>query len=425
LLIPLTHIPLNTHSKIDVHALSTILEGISRTEERPFALEHSDFEPLQTEEEVIIGQAISQELGIEVVDINRNEGFAQLGGDSVKAMSVVAILHRMAKHVSIQQIMLSQSLKDLASLLAPLEEPQGHQVIPALYSMISTERRSKLRRQASQTCGIVEEAIKDIFPCSALQEGFLAVSSRDVYANSARYVFKLGPSMNVEKLSAAWETTVSTISTLQTRFFMSAPEGLLQTIVSPDVAVPRYLNVNYYLESDKAQPFELGDPMFRACIAIEQSGNEELRYFILTIHHAIIDLSTLRLIVETFRAAYQNQPLPSTLLFTIALPELRETTDIVSNRISWKAEPKHSPTPLWPRPMPISSLTSGTKWSRCSRLLSVPRPLHSNKTLLTYVQAAWVLLLSAFEGQDDIIYGIVVSGRESRRCDASESLVLC
>jgi fusarinine C synthase len=42
----------------------------------------------------------------------------------------------------------------------------------------------------------------------------------------------------------------------------------------------------------------------------------------------------------------------------------------------------------------------------------------SNKTLPTFIIAAWALLLSTYEGSDDIIFGTVTSGRESQRSDA-------
>lgn len=43
-----------------------------------------------------------------------------------------------------------------------------------------------------------------------------------------------------------------------------------------------------------------------------------------------------------------------------------------------------------------------------------------NKTFPAYIEAAWAFLLSAYEGNDDVIFDIVTSGSESDRCDASE-----
>ncbi|KAI1432075.1 acetyl-CoA synthetase-like protein [Xylaria sp. CBS 124048] len=422
LFIPVTQIPLNAHSKVDVAKLSSILTSLSKSEEGLFTLYQRDFEPLTTENELIIGEAMSQELGLDIADINANEGFIQLGGDSVKAMSVVANIRRKGKHLPINHIMTSQTLKEMALPMLSLEHAQLESVIPAPFSLLQPGTSQLIRSQAAEACSVNEDAVLDVFPCSALQEGMIGVSSRDPRANVARYVFKLGSSIDENQLEAAWEKTTSTIQTLRTRFFVSASQGILQAVVNVPIPVSFHESLSDYLESDKTRPFKTGDPMVRSAIATIHIGDDETRYFALTMHHAIIDLFTLRIIMRTLQAAYRNQPLPSNLPFQVAISERRDATAVSEHQNFWTSTLEHSPTPFWPPPTSITSLTVKTQWVRCSRNMEISRLSNkmNNQTLSTYIQAAWALLLGIYQASDDVIFGLVVAGRDSTRCDPSK-----
>lgn len=422
LFIPVTHIPLNVHSKVDVSKLSSILAGLSEFQERLFSLHQSNFEPLTTEDELILGEAVSLVIGLNITDINRNEGFIQLGGDSLKAMSVVANLRRRRKHLSINHIMTSRTLKSMTLLMTSLEHSQLEGIIPAPFSLLQPGTSLAIRSQAAEACGVTEDAIHDVFPCSALQEGFIGVSFRDHRANVARYVFKLGPSIDDNRLKAAWQKTTSAIQALRTRFFTSASHGLLQVIVDAPTKVLSHRSLSEYMELDKTRPFKSGDPMARSCLATLHIDGNEQRYFVLTAHHSILDLFTLRKIIETFRAAYRNQSLPPNLPFQVAISERRDTSTAAEHQKFWKAALEHSPTPFWPPPISISSLTFETQWARCSRQIDMSRLSHkmNRHTLSTYIQAAWALLVGAYQANDDVVVGLVISGRESNRCDPSK-----
>lgn len=419
LFIPVAQIPLNAHSKVDTAKLSSILLNLSKSQEGLFTLYPRKFEPLTTENELTLGEAVSQELALDITDINGNETFIQLGGDSLKAMSVVANIHRKAKHLSINHIMIPQTLKNMALLITSLEHPQLESIIPAPFSLLTPGTSLTIKSQAAEVFGIKEEAIHDVFPCSSLQEGLIGVSSRDPRANVARYVFKLGPSIDDNRLKAAWQKTMSAIQALRTRFFVSASQGILQVVVDASVPVVSYESLSDYLELDKTRPFKAGDPMVRSALAILRISNNEQRYFVLTMHHAIMDIFSLRIIIETFRAAYRDQPSPPNLPFQVAISERRDTTTVLEYQEFWKSTLEHNPTPLWPPPTSISSLTVKTEWTRCSRHIEMSRLPNNmnNQTLSTYIQAAWALLLGTYQASDDVVFGLVVSGRESNRCD--------
>ena len=148
-----------------------------------------------------MGRVIADKLGLEMSDINGNEGFVQLGGDSLKAMSVAANLRRRGKHLSNRHIMLSQTHKSMARLLTSRDNSDSKDLVPAPFSLLQPGVSRTVRWQAAEACGVKIESVREVFPCTALQEGFLGVSSRESRANVARYVFKLEPKIDIEEVA--------------------------------------------------------------------------------------------------------------------------------------------------------------------------------------------------------------------------------
>lgn len=414
LFIPLTAIPLTAHSKLDLHTLRALLASLSPAQERRFALHDREFEPLVTEDELILGEILAVQLALPVSDINRNMGFVQLGGDSIKAMSVAKELGHKGKYLPVETALLSSTIKEMAEAITPAVASSSLKV-PTPFSLLSAGNTEIVRQEAAKACGVPEEAVHDVFPCTSLQEGFLAVSSRDNSANVARYVFKMGEGADAYALSAAWLATVSTIETLRTRFFPSSTEGLVQVVVDDgDWSLSSFEKLPDLLKSHNSSPFGLGSPMVRAGLV------RNPRLFVLSIHHAIFDLFTLRLILHTLKAAYTQQALPPVLPFTIALDERRGATSAAASEAFWKSTLQHSSVSNWPVPAPTNSSPAKSEWVHCSRKVKIPSKNtegKTNTTVATYLQAAWALLLGAYQGSDDVAYAMAVSGRESNRCD--------
>ncbi|KAH8655379.1 hypothetical protein BX600DRAFT_439893 [Xylariales sp. PMI_506] len=410
LFVPLTSVPLTTNGKVDNNKLSSILGNLTQAQVANFTLSQNSFEALLTEEENILGKDVADELGLALSDINRNDGFVQLGGDSVKAMKLHAILRQRGMVLSHRDIITSPSIKELALLMAKsTNKEQGRPTlsIPTPLSMISQSTKGRILEQAAHDCSISKEAIQDIMPCSPLQQGFLAISEQNSRANVARLVFRLGESIDITRFKAAWETTVSALDILRTRFIVTGSEGPLQVVVTEPLSWQSHDESKEDTASAAIKSMSLGRPM--ALFAVVCKDNSSSRNFILTIHHAIYDLFTLRLILQTFQAAYHQQSLPPMLPFSVAIADLLITRD--SHKRFWIKELEESPASIWPAQ---SSASTSSRRTNSTYQIDLPRTSFQrhNKTLPTYIQAAWALLLSAYQGTDDIIFGVVAAGRE-------------
>jgi Phosphopantetheine attachment site. len=144
LFIPLTAIPLTAYSKLDLATLRALLVSLDTAQERRFALQEREFEPLVTEDELILCDILAVQLGLAISDINSNMGFVQLGSDSIKDMSVAKELGHRGKYLPAQTVLLSPTIKDMAQTIT-LAVASSLPEVPAPFSLLSagnTGRRS-------------------------------------------------------------------------------------------------------------------------------------------------------------------------------------------------------------------------------------------------------------------------------------------
>lgn len=417
LFVPVDSIPLTPNGKIDRKRLSEILCALTEAELGALMLAQQHFEPLQTPGEILLSNTIADELGIDVANIGRKDGFVQLGGDSLKAMKIISSLRRQGKQISNSQLLMETTIQNLAQLLTNYEIPtlSGGSPVPAPLSLLhpSTQRLG-IKAHVANALGVPVEAVQDVFPCSALQEGFLAISAKNVRANISRLVFELDENIDLTCFKTAWDTTVSELGILRTRFVVTGTEGPLQAVIDEPIEWTMAQDFEQYMKFDETSPMVMAKPMVRLALCKRGTTQAKSR-FVMTINHAIYDLFTLRLILDTFQAAYCGETLPPTLPFSVAVAHLRATE--ASHMSFWQTELENSPESTWPSAS--SSITS----QRCthSLRLEVPQLLawKRNVTLATYIQTAWAMLLSAYEGTDDVVFGVVVSGRESEFFDAA------
>ncbi|KAK6197216.1 hypothetical protein LQW54_010832 [Pestalotiopsis sp. IQ-011] len=242
-------------------------------------------------------------------------------------MSILTFVRESGKQLAVKSIMSSQALRDMARLMKPLDSTDLAHAIPIPFSLLPPKASTAIRSQAAEACGVRGAAIHDIFPCTALQEGFIGVSLRDPRANIARHVFELGPRIEEDRLKAAWQTTVSSIEMLRTRFFMSASLGLLQTVVNEPAVITKGHSMEH---SDNS--FQPGRPMVQASISANDSDDIQQQYLILKLHHTILDLFTLRLIIKTLQATYNGRLQPALLPFQVAIAERKDATTVAENQ---------------------------------------------------------------------------------------------
>ncbi|THC89053.1 hypothetical protein EYZ11_011502 [Aspergillus tanneri] len=251
------------------------------------------------------------------------------------------------------------------------------------------------------------KSIEDIYPCTPMQEGFLALSARHKGSYVHNIMIELADNIRLDDFCSAWKQLVQATPILRTRFVHHKTLGLLQMPLREEI---HWIRKEGRVEEMGAGelPVELGQPLTRYTIVSDTSRNRH--WFIWTLHHSVNDGGSRWLISAMLSDLYHGRPVHQQLKFNTFVKHIREQ-DWVQGRKYWRdllegGEPMVFPSPLGAAQTLDQRAT--TEWEHSvvwNRKWKVGRS--------TLVSAAWALTLHRFNQFKDIVFGTVISGRRS------------
>ncbi|CBG67541.1 putative non-ribosomal peptide synthetase [Streptomyces scabiei 87.22] len=251
----------------------------------------------------------------------------------------------------------------------------------------------------------------DVLPLSPLQEGLLFLA---LYEPDDPYVGQLvletDTAFDPARMRAAAAALLHRHPNLRSAF-RSRSQGAPVQVVPADVKVPWEErdedDLEAFLARDRARGFSVVRPPLLRFTAL---GDRRL---VLTHHHLLLDGWSLPLLVRELFTLYGGTALPPAAPYRDHLAWL-DRQDDESSAAVWRER--------------LAGLTAPTLLARADRTaeghdvheLVLPEALTGaltstarahRLTLNTVVQGLWGLLLSAFTGRDDVVFGATVSGR--------------
>ncbi|MCJ1469343.1 hypothetical protein MMC07_007976 [Pseudocyphellaria aurata] len=264
-------------------------------------------------------------------------------------------------------------------------------------------------RVLDEVQGQITTAVKivDVYPCTPLQEGLLAISLKQKGKFLVQNPYKLPATFDREKFQAAWQTTVDSNAILRTRIVQTRSFGLLQVVlehqrvewlIADDLAE--------YLENDRRAPIGVGLALHRQAIIDDVVSGS--KYFVLTSHHAILDGWSMRLFLKQVDSAYRQMKVYELENFNQFISYLINIDQNVAESF-WRKQLANIAAIQFP------SLLSATylPLANCSleRHIEIPKTLASVATTSTIIQAAWALLIGKLTNTNDVVFGLVLAGR--------------
>ncbi|KAI7777353.1 hypothetical protein LA080_003749 [Diaporthe eres] len=283
---------------------------------------------------------------------------------------------------------------------------------------------SQIKRKLTEI-GIAHlDDIEAAYPCSPVQQGILFSQIRDPECYSYSITFSVnftqpGEAVDVQRLADAWQHVVQRHSTLRTVFV----DSLLREGVMDQVVLRKHpANIAFLECSDSelgqrpGQPSLLGlpanQPPHRLNIFKDSEGTV---LCVLEMSHAISDGSSMPILFRDLALAYEGA------LATTGLPVYRDYVAYLQrsrgsqNVDYWKdyltgAEPCY-----------LSSRTGGAAEPKTLQALdwSISHVAELQAfctergvTLSNVLQLAWALVLQAYTGLDDVLFGYLVAGRD-------------
>lgn len=352
-------------------------------------------------------------LGLDAANISADHSFFRLGGDSISAVRLVAAARKDDLHLTVSNVFNIPRLCDLAKVSTEsIDHTHDLSIHVPPFSMlhagISVQDAVSL---AAQACEVDHQQVKDIFPCTPLQEGLLALTSRRLGDYVAHGSFTINDNIDTQLFKRAWESVVSACPILQTRMVDLPGQGLMQVVLD-NTNVWSFCSMTDILEPSewlRKHPFELGSPLAIFGFIEDNAAHGSKPTFVITMHHALYDGWSLSMVFDLLQKAYSGASLGDPVPYQAFIHHLHQK-DRNQMEDYWKAQLKGIDAPQFPAlPHPgyqpyadrtITTSISDVQWE-------------GDYTASTIVRAAWALVLSTWTSTSDVYFGTVLSGRSA------------
>ncbi|KAL8654815.1 MAG: hypothetical protein Q9210_001273 [Variospora velana] len=369
-----SELPLNVNGKVDVPRLAKTVESTPREEmlvnlmTRKRDVEQPPLEPA----EELMRTIWSEVLKIPADSISLNDSFLDLGGSSLEAIMVTSAARTRLIEVKAQDVMIQESLGDLAKvsrrMAGPLEQ--------AMIQPFSLVRKGTPLDQTSLT---------NAWPVTPAQEPLIA----DLLLGGSQYIYTKVIRLK-KQTTKVFKAAFTELYRLNA--FLRNPGGY------PWSTSPKTLSE--YLQSGEPQSLALGKPF---CRVTETKSGELL----VTFHHALFDYWSSQFFYDDVRALMHQKPLQDRPLYD---QYARFIADQDSSKTwqFWKdylrgARPCLLGDPHRREPE-LVILDSGLDLHILSKDAGIP--------LGSLIYTAWAIALSSETESKDITFAATISGRD-------------
>ncbi|KAK5994218.1 Nonribosomal peptide synthase chyA [Cladobotryum mycophilum] len=369
----LEHMPLTTSGKINRLLLQEAAALVGNQMRNPDASDSNFNQMATTPRERVLTQSWATILGIKNTTVTRNDCFFQRGGDSIAAIKMSANLREKGFILSVSDIFKFSTLSDMASAL--VEDSRSlPAAVPTSFSLINN--RQTVLDAVSEQLGVRIDHIEDVYPCTHIQQGLIALTAQNNDAYIGSYTWSLAKSLNVERFKDAWKAAWVHNPILRTRV-VQIPDGIFQVVMRTDMPWNTVIGMT---EKELVQ-IDINDgPLVQFYL-----NND---FFRLDIHHSLFDEWSLGLIM-----AQQSNT---------AMQEF------------WRQEfsglqAKHFPISA---SKPTSARQS-TDTVVLEHELQFEGGIPTKYTLSSILRLAWAIVLWHQTGSEDVVFGATVSGRNA------------
>lgn len=404
--IPLWKMPLLVSCKTDRKRLREIGTSVTRQDLRRFNSVVSEKKEPTTEMEKKLGALWAKLLGGDA-DFSANDNFFSMGGDSLRAMRLVAAAREDGAVLTVPDIMLNPTLSAMAAKATPLSDAVTADVLP--FSLIEEDWDvEKAKSESAALCAVDVASVEDIYPCTPLQEGLMALSAKFQDAYVAQRVAAL-PINVAERLLKAFDTAVQDVPVLRTRIVNVSGRGLFQVVLKDGQLVREHgTDAAEFLRIDREEPMDLGTALFRYGLAREP--NSDKGHFVITMHHAVYDGWSMPLVFDRINRAFVGLETNRPASFKHFIKHLTNL-DPADAKDYWKERLEGASPHQFP-PLPQKGYVTQAD-SLLEHYVTVPTSAHSKLTLATIIRGAWALVSSLYMGHPDIVFGETLTGRSA------------
>ena len=416
-------IPLSVNGKTDRSRLTRWVDGLETV---PEAMSSSTMnaevvEPATQAEENIQG-VLGAVLGIPADSISMDQSFLGIGGDSITAMQVSARCRSIAMLVTVKSVLLSKTIRQIAASakVSPNIVTVQRSTDTKAFALVSDSQLIQLEKDVKAMGLSGLDDIEDAYPTSHMQQGIL-ISQAQASGNYKFYVICEVTAVNVSDLTIdrvrqAWQRVVNRHTILRTVFVEgSSKEGLFDQVVLKK-AKARFDTVDTFddlVGYPDGNPIDYEEKKPPHRLTLCKAGGKV--FFKLEVSHTLIDGASMAVILRDMVAAC-TKDLPIGPLYRDYISILQEVSP-EDSLAYWTSYLAGAEPTLFP------SLNDLPADRRALEVVQVQLPnavahnlqhysRQNSVTLANCLQMAWALVVRAFTGSTDVLFGFLASGRD-------------
>ncbi|KAM7189925.1 nonribosomal peptide synthase [Naviculisporaceae sp. PSN 640] len=358
--------------------------------------------------------------------IRRNTTIYQLGLDSISAVQIASLLRKQGLNLTASDVISNPTCEGLASHVDKTEKISTEQGPTYDLSKFQHEVKSQIDAH-----GIPLDMVEDVLPCSPLQAGmmnqFIQSGGRDYF----NYIdFRLDDSIDLKVMVDAWKTLHQAHPILRTTLVpiehKDHPFAMVQLAPSSS-----HVPVSIYV-GEQAKGFHVDKWRLDAAhsasatthgqlwnVALVRTEKGTMLY--LAIHHCLYDAHSLQsLLADLARAVRgeQVEPPPRDNISAAVISILSQISSSAESAQEFWARtaektvinsfPVMTPLRESSRQTLVESTTSSMCFSNLERAVA-----DAGYSIQIILQAAWTRILSSYLGEASVVFGVVLSGRNS------------
>ena len=385
-----------------------------------------------TEPEKRVRDAVLETLAFDNADMSHNANLFRLGLDSLNVISLTVRLQKSGFNCTVTSVLRNPTIEALA--LLPREEHINGVKEHKFANVKNMLSDMEIRFRETHSHGLKDSSMFAVRPCLPLQESLVAATLNK--KDDALYVnhiyLKLSAELDHSRFYKAWVGVVADHDILRTCFqeFENRIVRIILKYNDPQSLSwdeTCYLGLDEDLSTVRLREFEVASeiasnmackaPM--RCLLLRSSLKDQSTIFAISIHHALYDGESLSMIFDEVYARYQSDVPPPSRTPLSALIHYVFSQDQHLSRSYWKEYlARCKPTIITgSKGSPIdkqssqkaSLLTERTLANRLSELEQLSYSMES--TLASTIQGVFGISLAQLLGQNDVIFGTVLSGR--------------
>lgn len=420
--IPMIELPMTLTGKTDRRALREMGAGIDPREYAALYTNHypQHVEPT-TEAEVELRQVWALLLDIPLGDIGAQDSFLRLGGDSIKAIRLAAAVREQGLSLTVADIMSHPHLRDMANFLSQYKAVMDP--VPPFSLLRESVNHEDAIRHVAESCSfgasrVDPSQVEDVFPCTALQEGLLALTTMSPGKYTSHHIAELKQDVDIWRFQQAWQKVSEKASVLRSRIVDLPGQGLVQVVLRGQLPWKKLYSLDDYrrqstveenLAEDATVTFMgLGTSLSRLSIIHDADGKN---YFGWRQHHSIYDGWVLPLLLKEVETAYQDLDAELSSVSLQSFVKHVQSQHGEDGTAFWMqqfAGMEASHYPVLPEKMYQPKADKVISHS----MKSIDWPT-TGVTQSSAIRTAWATLLSWYTDSPDVVFGVVSSGRQA------------